>query len=98
MVYGQNPRVGLSCLPLASSVVDSLRTEAHLNHALGIEDAADAADDESVLTKPYLVEVAMSVNPLVSPPVYTSVFPHAHTHAHALARTLNPPPCRLFHG
>ena len=55
-VFGQYPRVGISALPLASTVVDSLKTEAELNQALGLGGTDDCA---SVLTKPVMEEVRL---------------------------------------
>ena len=55
-VFGQYPRVGISALPLASTVLDSLKTEAALNHALGLGGTGDC---DSVLTKPIMEEVRL---------------------------------------
>ena len=48
LAYGQEPRVGISSLPLAPELLDSLSSEADLNKAFGL--AEDAVIEEAQLT------------------------------------------------
>ena len=48
LAYGQEPRVGISSLPLAPELLDSLSSEADLNKAFGL--AEDAIIEEAELT------------------------------------------------
>jgi len=65
LVYGQNPRVGLSNLPLSADVLGNLRTEAQLNEICS-EMAEETVDDttsqlsESIIQQVAAIENAVS--------------------------------------